>query len=435
MTRKATRRDLLKGAALSGVSYFLTGSTKSLAEENASKSPNEKMNVAVIGIGGRSRGILNEGVKAENIVALCDVDENRGKATFNEYPKAKKFRDFRNMFDAMHKEIDGVVVCTPDHSHCIPAVTAMRLGKHCYCEKPLGNTVWESRMMTEAAKENKVATQMGTQIHSLDNYRRVVEKIQAGAIGPVREVHVYSGAKYRGTLPTEFPPAPEGLDWDRWIGPAQYRPYSNKICPFAWRGFWDYGSGGLGDFGCHYGDLAFWALNLKYPLTCEAEGPEVDPVVTSIGLTVRYTFPARGDMPALKYTWYDGDERPELIKQGKVDNWGSGVLFIGDKGMLHSNYSKHVLLPEEKFADYQAPEPTIPKSIGHQKEWIVACKTGSPTTCNFDYSGALTETVMLGKAAYRSGKKIDWDPVNLKAKGCPEADQYLRPNWRPGWSI
>jgi predicted dehydrogenase len=434
MAQKTSRRTLIKGAAAGAASYFLTGNTKSLAEENESKSPNEKLNLAIIGVGGRARGNI-AGVKSENFVALCDVDENRAAATYKEYPNVPKFADYRNMLDKMGDKIDAVVISTPDHNHCIPAVMAMRMGKHCYCEKPLANTVWETRLMRDTAAEKKVATQMGTQIHSMDNYRRVVEKIQAGAIGPVREAHIYSNAKYRGTPITKYPVTPEGIDWDRWIGPSSYMPFSEKLCPFAWRGYWNFGSGAIGDFGCHYGDLAFWALKLRYPTHVKPFGPAADPVFTTIGAKIEFEFPAREGMPALKYTWYDSDNRPELVTQGKVPNLGSGVLFVGDNGLLQSNYGSHALFPEAKFAEYKAPEPTIPSSIGHHKEWIVACKTGSPTTCNFDYSGALTETVTLGKAAHQCGKGFAWNAEKLEAVNCPEAAQFLKPTVRKGWEI
>ena len=430
------RRDLLKTAALAGAGFWLTGNSHSLAEENKSQSPNEKLNIAIIGCGGRAEGNIAE-VTSENIVALCDVDDARAANTYKQFPKAARFRDFRNMLDKMHKQIDAVVVSTPDHTHAHPSLMAMRMGKHCYCEKPLAHTVAETRAMIEAAKKHKLATQMGTQIHNTgDNYRRVVELVQGGAIGPVREVHVWSAAKYHGgKRPTGYPPTPETLDWDRWVGPSQYFPFDPAYAPFGWRNWWAYGSGALGDFGCHYGDLAFWALRLRHPATVEADGPPLDPYSTPEWLIVRYTYPARGNMPPLKLTWYDSGKQPPFLAEKKIPQWNSAVLFLGDGGMLLADYSQRRLLPEEKFAGFKPPEPAIPDSVGHHQEWLTACKTGGETTCNFDYSGTLTEAVLLGAVAYKVGKKLQWDAANLKATNCPEADQFINKEYREGWTL
>jgi len=434
------RRAFLKTSAGAGMAAM------ALPALAAPESANEKLNIAVVGPGGRGYGNL-KGVAGENIVALCDVDARRAGKAFEEFPKAKRYVDFRKMLSDLDKQIDAVVVSTPDHTHAPPAVMAMKMGKHCYCEKPLAHEVYEVRVMRDIAKKNNLATQMGTQIHAGDNYRRVVELVRAGAIGPIDEVHVWSAAKYGNVQrPTETPPVPEGLDWDLWLGPAPYRPYHPCYVPFAWRGWLDFGSGGLGDFGCHYGDLPFWALDLRYPTTVKTVGPPQHPEATPIGLVVDYTYPARGKMPPVKLTWYDGGKRPSLLKQisDKYDQgkekkgglmWGSGVLFVGSGGMLLADYSRHVLLPEEKFADYKRPEPTIPSSIGHHKEWIQACKTGEPTTCNFDYSGALSEAVLLGMVSYRVGQELQWDAKQLKATNCPEADRFIRRTYREGWTL
>jgi predicted dehydrogenase len=285
---------------------------------------------------------------------------------------------------------------------------------------------------------------MGTQIHAGNNYRRVVELVRAGAIGKVRDVHVWLGANYAGPptptnmsqpdAPTDRPAAPETLDWDLWLGPAAYRPFHSEYAPFKWRYWWNFANGQLGDFFCHYCDLAFWALELRHPLTVKAEGP-VHPESAANWTIARQKYAARGDLPPVKLTWYNGGGYPALVKKKNIPQWNSAVLFIGSKGMLIADYSRHQLLPEEKFADFTAPDPFIPNSIGHHREWVEACKTGGPTTCNFDYSGALTEAALLCNVALRTGRKIKWDAKNLKAKGCPEADAFIRREYRKGWKL
>jgi predicted dehydrogenase len=314
----------------------------------------------------------------------------------------------------------------------------MRMGKHLYCEKPLAHNVREARLMREEAKRRKLVTQMGTQIHAGDNYRRVVELVRAGAVGPVREVHAFASAKYApGELPKARPAVPENVHWDLWLGPAPERPYSPEYHPFKWRGWWAFGGGTMSDFGCHMMDVAHWALDLTAPQTVEAEGPPVHPESTPTWMIARYRYPARGEQPPVDLTWYSTERRwptfPQLGGQPMPD-WGN-VLFVGEKGLLLTNYDRHALLPEKDFKGYKAPEPSIPKSVGHHREWIEACKTGGPTTCNFDYSGALAETVLLGNVAYRSGKKFTWDSEKLKAVDCPEAAQYVTREYRKGWEL
>jgi len=427
-----TRRQMLCTTALGGAAVWTTA--KSSGGEKTA-SPSEKLNIAGIGVGGQGGWDVGE-CASQNIVALCDVDDRRAAGNFQRFPKAKRFRDFRKMLDQIHNEIDAVVVGTPDHTHAPAAVMAMSLGKHCYCEKPLAHCVYEVRTMIDLAKAKKLATQMGTQIHAGTNYRRVVELVQSGAIGPVGEVHVWHPVAYGGgDRPKETPPVPPGLDWDLWLGPAPYRPYNPCYCPGKWRSWWDFGTGGLGDFGCHYMDLPYWALALRHPTSIEAEGPPVHPERTSPGLIVRYAFPARGELPPVNMTWYDGGKRPPFLADRKIPEWGAAVLFIGQKGMLIADYGRHQLLPEAQYAGFKPPAPTIPNSIGHHAEWIRACKTGEPTTCNFDYSGTLAETVLLGIVAYRTGKKLQWDAANLKAIGCPEADRYIHKAYREGWKV
>lgn len=443
MSNRLDRREMLRNTALAGIGVWTAGRGRAWA---AAASPNERLNVAAIGCGGRGGADLGEVAATENIVALCDVDEQRAAGAFNAHPKARKFRDFRKMLDQMHKQIDAVVIGTPDHTHAPAGVMAMRLGKHCYCEKPLAHSVFEARTMAEVAKQNNLVTQMGTQIHALANYRRAVELVECGAIGPVREVHVWLGADFNGPpkpaqasqpdAPTETPPVPDTLDWDLWLGPAPYRPYHPAYAPFAWRYWWAFANGQLGDFFCHYCDLAFWALKLRHPTTVEAEGP-VHPESTARWTIARQEYPARESLPPVTLTWYNGGGYPPLVKETDtpLSAWQNAVLFIGSEGMLIADYGKHKLLPESKFADFRRPEPTIPDSIGHHREWTEACKTGGPTTCNFDYSGALSEAALLCNVALRTAKKLHWDAKRLQAADCPEADQYIRREYRPGWTL
>jgi predicted dehydrogenase len=439
MRQQVTRRSFLRNIAWTGSGMVILLNSRSIYSTQA----NEKLNVAGIGVGGRGADDIN-GVASENIVALCDVDEKHAAQTFERYPQAKQYKDFRRMLDEMHQKIDAVVIGTPDHTHAPAAVMAMKLGKHCYCEKPLTHSVSEARVMAEVAREKKLVTQMGTQIHAESNYRRAVELVQTGAIGTVREVHIWLGANFSGPpkptdmsqpdAPSDRPEVPQTLDWDLWLGPASYRPYHTAYAPFGWRYWWNFANGQLGDFFCHYCDLAFWALKLRHPITIEAEGP-VHPESAARWTIARQEYPARGDLPPVTLTWYHGGGYPAFVKEGKVPQWANAVLFIGSEGMLIADYGQHKLLPEEKFADFKRPEPFIPDSIGHHREWVEACKTGGQTTCNFDYSGALTEAALLCNVALRAGKKLTWDAKNLKAIGCPEADAFLRREYRKGWTL
>jgi predicted dehydrogenase len=399
-------------------------------------SPNEKLNLGIVGVAGRGGDNLAAVAAAgENIVALCDVDDQRLAAAAQRFPGAKTYSDFRRMIE--QKEIDAVVVSTPDHTHAVAGAAALKSGRPLYCEKPLTRTVSEARMITNLARDRKLATQLGTQIHADRNYRRVVELVQAGAIGPVREVHVWAAASYGGkNKPEATPPVPASLHYDLWLGPVEPRAYSPEYVPFAWRNWWAFGGGALADFGCHFMDLPFWALDLKYPLTVEpVDGPPVHPDSTPPWLIIRYEFPARAANPPVKLTWYHGGKHPSLITPEQYNNYKSGVLFIGEKGNLISNYGQHALLPEKDFEGFVPPARTIPDSIGHQKEWVQACKIGGPTTCNFGYSGPLSEAALLGNVAYRVGRKLEWDAAALKAPNCPEADQYIQHRYRPGWSL
>lgn len=424
-----SRRTFLRQSAFAGAGIWLAG-RESRAK---SLSPNDKLNIGVIGVAARGADNL-KGVASENIVALCDVDEERlGKAAAL-YPRAARTHDFRKLLD--RNDLDAVVVSTADHTHAVATVAALKAGLHVYCEKPLSHTVAEARIISETARKRKRVTQMGTQIHAGDNYRRVVELVKSNAIGPVREVHVWlAGAMSGGERPKETPPVPPTLHYDLWLGPAEYRPYHPEYVPYNWRKWWAFGNGTLGDFGCHFMDLPFWALDLRHPTTVEADGPPVHPETTPAWQVVRYAFPARGTQPPVALTWYHGGRRPALSMEGALKEWGNGVLFVGEKGMLAADYGRRMLLPEKEFAGFAPPEPFIPNSIGHHQEWIRACKTGGPTTCNFDYSGALTEAVLLGNVAYRTGEKLTWDAKRLRAVGTPEAERFIRKPYRRGWRL
>lgn len=426
-----SRRDFLRGAALTGAATL--AAARPTFAILSSRTPNEKLNIGVIGTANRAASNI-AGVQGENIVAICDIDDRYLGRAKEKFPKAETYSDFRKLLE--QQGIDAVVVSTADHVHAPASVMAMRQKKHVYCEKPLSHSVYEARVAAQVAAENKVATQMGIQIHAENNYRRVVELIQAGAIGPVREAHVWVEKTWSGgERPTDTPPVPSHIKWDLWLGPAPERPYNPTYLPANWRRWWDFGSGTLGDMACHYMDLPFWALNLASPETVEAEGPTPHPETTPEHLIVRYQFPARGDAPPVKVTWYDGGKRPEKLKETGVTRWGDGVLFVGDKGMLLADYTRRVLLPRDEFKDYEPPKPTIANSTGHYNEWIQACKTGSPTTCNFQYGGLMTEAVLLGNVAFRTGKLIKWDAANLKTVDCPEADALLKREYRAGWTL
>ncbi|MFO0845825.1 MAG: Gfo/Idh/MocA family oxidoreductase [Gemmataceae bacterium] len=327
--------------------------------------PSERLRVGAVGIAGQGDHDLRQIAAAgAEVVALCDVDENRKEVGKHRetFGKAKFFADYRKMIDA--GGLDAVVVATPDHTHAAATLAALNADLHAFCEKPLAHTVEEARLVATTAARRKRVTQMGTQIHAGDNYRRVVELVRSGAVGPVREVHVWVAKDWGGgRRPKNTPPVPKGLHWDLWLGPAAERPYHPVYLPANWRRFWDFGGGTLNDMACHYADLPFWALKLRHPTRVEAEGPPADPVGTAHSLVVHYDFPARGDMPACKLHWYDGGKKPDVPGFKLPEKWGDGVLFVGDKGMLLANYDRRVLLPEAAFKGFKALRPAIKNSV------------------------------------------------------------------------
>jgi predicted dehydrogenase len=441
-----TRRRFLQATALAGLATLGAPTVVSC------RSPSEKLNVVIIGCGGRGAGNMQE-VSGENIVALCDVSEPNLLAAAAKAPKAKKFRDFRKLYDELKdSEFDAVVVSSTEHTHAFATLPALLRKKHLYCEKPLTHSLREARLITAAAKKAGVATQMGTQVHAGSNYRRVVELVQSGAIGPVREAHVWVSrawgrqsqdeAKKHGDIvwtaerPKEEATVPRGLDWELWLGPAPKRPFHGVYVPGPkWYRWWDFGGGTMSDLGAHWIDLPFWALKLDAPQVIEAGGPAPHAEIAPASMWASFQYGQRGDLPPVKVTWYQGTEQPELLKDKKIPAWNSGVLFVGSKGMLLSEYFKHVLLPEKDFAGFKYPQRTIAESIGHHAEWLRACKTGSPTTCHFGYSGLLTEANHLGNIAYRAGKRLEWDAKTLRIRNAPEAEELLGRDYRKGWKL
>ncbi|WP_435006101.1 Gfo/Idh/MocA family protein [Tundrisphaera lichenicola] len=439
-----TRRQFTRSVAGSAVGLFAAPAFL------RARNLNEKLSIAVIGVGGRGGSNL-QNVSGEDIVALCDVADSALDRAASEYPKARRERDFRRLFDRAG-DFDAVVVSTTEHTHAFATLPALQLGKHVYCEKPLTHDVWEARIIREAAAKAKVATQMGTQIHAGENYRRVVELIRAGAIGPVTEAHVWVGRAWGRQSdeesrknqdivsvrerPAGTSPIPDGLDWDLWLGPAPARPFHEVYYPGPkWYRWWDFGNGTMSDLGSHWLDLPFWALELDAPRRIEATGPPPHSEIAPASMSVTYDYAARGDRPPVKLTWYQGQEKPKAWHDGMIPKWDSGALFIGPKGMLLADYGKNLLLPEENFRDYERPPHSIPKSLGHHAEWIHACKTGAPTTCNFEYAGWLTEANHLGNVAYRTGKALEWDAASMKAKNAPESEPFIRREYRKGWNL
>lgn len=333
------------------------------------------------------------------------------------------------------KRPNAVVVATRDHHHAIATMAALKAGKHVYCEKPMAHNVAEVRKMTEAARESGLATQLGTGAHSGYNYRSMVALVKAGMIGEVKEVRCWCDQAWApGDRPKHGPPTPEHLKWDLWLGPAAVRPFHPTYHPHGWRNWWDFGNGRLGDMGCHMIDLPFSALDLKYPLTVEAEssGP-AHKESSPRWLISKWTFPARGDLPPVELTWYDGGKRPPLQNEHNMPDWPEATIFVGSQGMLIADYGRFKLYPEEKFAN--VARPRIPQGLSHADDWLTACKTGGSTGCRFDYSGPLTETVLLGTIAYRMGQKLEWDPLKLEITNCPEANQLVRRAYREGWTL
>ena len=443
---KLSRRDFMGAAAavaaFTVVPRHVLGGPRQIP-------PSEKVNIAGIGVGGQGASDLRS-LSSQNIVALCDVDWNHAGGTFRRYPNAIKYKDFRVMLEKEDKNIDAVVVATPDHVHAPASIMAMKMGKHVYCEKPLTHSVYESRMMAKTAREHKVATQMGNQGQASEGTRLICENIWGGAIGHVREVHVWTDRPLQGLdkvywpqgvgRPEDTPPVPDGLDWDLWLGPAPDRPYHPAYVPFKWRGWWDFGTGALGDIGCHSIDPVWRALKLKVPISVHAACTLVNNETYPVASRVTYQFGARGDMPPVKLHWYDGGmrpPRPDELEDGQQfgDN---GTLFVGDEGKMLG----YRIIPESRRKEFGKAPQVLERSPGHHQEWIDACKGGKPAGSNFDHAGPLAECVLLGNVALRPAMKqkltrvnLLWDSENMKITNVPEANQYLHREYREGWSL
>ena len=435
------RRSFLKTSA-AAVGFW---SSRSVMAE--SRSANEKLNIGVIGAGGKGYSDMN-GCKSENIVALCDIDEKQAARARREQPRAKFYFDFREMLDK--EKLDAVTVSTPDHTHAFASISAMQRGLHVYCQKPLTHDVSEARQMTLVARKQKVVTQMGNQGTSASGLRRAAEVVQSGAIGNVTEVHIWTNRPGRWwsqghKRPERVDTVPSNIKWDLVLGTAPKRPYvgGRTYHPFVWRGWWDFGTGALGDMACHTANMPYMALKLGAPTSVSAQfsgGTSESPPVWS---TITYQFPKRGDLAPVKFVWYDGDRDggpnmpPASINpDGKLPR--TGAMLIGDAGRLvalNDYGSAFKLLPEGDFKGYKGPPETLPRSPGHYKEWILGCKGGPTPMSNFDYAGPLTEFVLLGNVAMRAGGEIQWDAKNLKVANRPEANQYITRDYRKGWEL
>ena len=443
-----SRRNFLRET--SAVTTFLVVSPAVLGRAGQ-VSPNSKLNIAGIGVGGQGGSDIEQ-VNSENIVALCDVDFAHAAKTFEKYPQAKQYKDYRAMFEK-EKGIDAVVIGTPDHQHAIISIFAMKAGKHVYCEKPLTRSVHEARTVARIARETKVATQMGNQGMAFEGNRLINEWLDDGAIGPVREVHVWSDRPtHSGKLPLywaqgverskETPPVPDTLDWDLWLGPAPWRPYHTDYVPFSWRGWWDFGSGGLGDMGIHNLAPVFSALKLGAPESLYASSTAVFKETIPLAAIVHYQFPARGSLPPVKLHWYDGGVLParpdELDEDERNLDPEDGIIFVGDKGkMLVTGWGGRSprLIPERRNQEYKRPAPTLPRSVGHHQEWIDACKGGPTPRSNFDFAGPLTEAVLLGSVCiHNGGAKLQWDSAKFQTD-VPEANHLLHYEYRKDWKL
>lgn len=452
---RPSRRQLLRLGVVTAVGFGAgVHASSSSADEPSKSSANDRMRVAFVGCGGRGGSNLNAigGSEHCDVVALCDVSEKALNLAGRQHGRATQFRDFRKMYDAMSSQIDAVVVSTAEHTHAFATMPALQLGKHVYCEKPLAYNIDETRQITAAAAAAGVTTQMGTQMHATANYRSVVGLIQSGAIGAVNEVHTWVGrawglqskaAAERNNdrvfvtdRPAQSMSPPADFDWDLWLGPAPQRPYHDVYFPSpAWYRWWDFANGTMSDLGSHWNDLSYWALQLDAPISVQAFGDSPHAEIAPASMKAIYEYGPRHDLPAVTASWYQGDMKPERWINGEIPQWSSGVLFVGTGGMLLADYKRHLLLPEQRFVDFEPTGPPVPTSPGHHAEWILACRGEGQTGSPFSYAGPLTEGNHLGNVAFRTGQKIFWDADQMKCIDCPEAEAFIRRTPRAGWSL
>ncbi|HAB17857.1 MAG TPA: Gfo/Idh/MocA family oxidoreductase [Verrucomicrobiota bacterium] len=413
---------------------------------------NERLRIAGIGVGGKGSGDIDQAAAHGDVVALCDCDDNSLQSKLKKFPGAKTYFDFRELFDQMGDKIDAVTISTPDHNHALAAALAMKHGIHVYVQKPLTHDVWEARWLRDLARKKKLATQMGNQGTASDGLRRGVEVLRAGAIGPVREIHVWTNrpvwpqAPEITARPTGLPPIPANVHWDQFLGTAPYRPYNEAYHPFKWRGWWDFGTGALGDMGCHTANLPFMALELDYPTTIRAESETPNPETYPGWATVYYEFAPRGSRPAVRFTWYEGKlpngqkNLPPLDLFHGEKPADSGSLMVGSKGVMYSpsDYGgEWKLLPSNLFVGYVDPTPTLPRNgksdQGMKDEWVAAIRGGPKALSNFDYASMLTETILLGNVAIRAGTELKWDGPDFRFTSGRAAKKFLKRDYRKGW--
>jgi predicted dehydrogenase len=421
-------------------------------------SPNGRIRFACIGVGGKGSSDTDHAANYGDVVAICDIDEQRLGTKATKFPHARQYHDYRKLFDELHDQIDAVVVSTPDHTHAPAAIRAMRMGKHVYCQKPLTHSVAEARLMRDTARQHRVATQMGNQGTAHNGFRQGVDIVRSGVLGPIGEVHVWTNRPFKYwkqapdivARPTDKPPVPSHVHWDLFLGTAPERPYHPVYHPHDWRGWWDFGTGSLGDMACHTTNLPFMALQLGYPNKVSAVSGPINSETYPAWATITYEFPARGDLPPVKLTWYEGarDGQRNLpaaeLLQGESPST-SGALLVGERGAMFSpnDYgAEQTLLPAKDFADYRPPEPVLERNENdsdiddaHKREWARAILGGPPALSNFDYSAVLTESMLLGNVAVRLGKSLDYDAEQMRVTNCPEAAELLNPPYRAGWEL
>ena len=442
--KSVSRRRFVTGAATSALAATIV--PRHVLGGDGHTAPGDKLNIGCIGVGGKGK-VDVAGVASENIVALCDVDDERASESHVQFPRAKRYKDFREMLEK-EKSLDAVTISTPDHVHAIAAMMAMKMGKHVFCQKPLTTTIHEARLLAQTAQKHNLSTQMGIQFHCSDEIRQLREWIEAGVIGTVREVHYWTNRPIwpqGGTRPLEQFYVPETLDWDLWLGPAPERPYHPTYAPFNWRGWWDFGTGALGDMGCHGMDAAFWMFDLGIPSKIE---PEVSSISSETGPTVSrvtYHFPTKGSRPEMKVVWRDGSlkpPRPEHLEEDRPLPPGghSGQLLVGDDGVMAADIygANPMLIPEARHRKVMVNPPAeeYPRSPGVYEEWIRACKGGPKSDVNFlDYASPLTELVLLGNLAVRTGEVIEWDKDKMRVTNVSSPNQYVRRDYRKGWEL